>query len=131
MRYISFLLLILSASSYAQTWDLTVSSSAGNQYYLDRSSVKSSDGFIAYTQLTNYPSGYQINELKALSIVQKRLTDCKRNQFKTIETIAYSKVNATGDVIFTHKNTQSDWISINLDKITGDIQRKVCSSFRE
>jgi hypothetical protein len=126
MKKFILLLLLISTSSFGQVWDYKVVSTKGNEYYLDKNSIKHNGMLISYSQLANYPDGIDYNGKIFYSSVVSRLTDCVQNKFKTTKMIGYSDLNGKGQVIVVNNKPTMDWIFINMDKITGDIQKEVC-----
>lgn len=110
----------------AQIWHYAVESNSGAEYYLDKTSIRPKGNFTAYSQLSNYPDGFLYNKTIIRSMVQSRLTDCVENKFKTIGAVGYSDFDGKGNIVLVSSNPDSDWISIDMSKITGDIQREVC-----
>jgi len=119
-------LVFVSMTSIGQAWDFKVQSTKGNEYYLDMKSIKPKGSLITYSQLTNYPDGIDYNGKLFHSTIVSRLTDCVQNKFKTTKMIGYSDLNGKGQVIVTNDKPTVDWIVIDMDKITGNIQKEVC-----
>ena len=119
-------LVLVSMTSIGQTWDFKVQSTKGNEYYLDMKSIKRNGSLVSYNQLTNYQSGNDYNGKLFYSSIVSRLTDCVQNKFKTTKMIGYSDLNGKGQIIVTNDKPTVEWIVINMDKITGDIQKEVC-----
>lgn len=113
-------------SVHAQVWDPVIESNTGAVYFVNKDSIRPSGNFTAYTQLSNYSNGFTYNNRLVRSMVQSRITDCVANKFKTIGAIGYSELDAKGDIVLVSTKSDSDWIVINMAKITGDIQREVC-----
>jgi hypothetical protein len=126
MKKFTLLLLLISTSSFGQNWDFKVKSTKGNEYYVDMKSIKPKGSLISYVQLSNYPDGIDYNGKLFYSAVVSRVTDCVQNKFKTTRMIGYSDLNGKGQVIVTNEKPTVDWIVINMDKMTGEIQREVC-----
>jgi hypothetical protein len=76
--------------------------------------------------MSNYLDEYKYNKQIIRSIVQSRLSDCVENKFKTIGMIGYSEFDGRGNVVVVNSTPDRDWVVINMDKITGEIQREVC-----
>jgi len=119
-------LVLVSMTSIGQTWDFKVQSTKGNEYFLDMKSIKRNGSLVSYNQLTNYQSGNDYNGKLFYSSIVSRLTDCVQNKFKTTKMIGYSDLNGKGQIIVTNDKPTVDWIVINMDKITGDVQKEVC-----
>jgi hypothetical protein len=113
-------------SAHAQVWDSVVESNTGAVYFINKDSIRPSGDFTACTQLSNYSNGFTYNNRLVRSMVQSRLTDCVANKFKTIGAIGYSELDAKGDIVLVSTKSDSDWILINMTKITSDIQKEVC-----
>ena len=126
MKKLLLFLLFSSTLSFGQSWDLKVQSTVGNEYYLDMTSIKQKGSLISYSQLTNYPDGIDYNRTLFHSTVVSRLTDCVENKFKTLGMIGYSDFYGKGKIVVVNTKPTKDWIIINMNKITGDIQREVC-----
>ena len=126
MKKLLLFLLFSSTLSFGQSWDLKVQSTLGNEYYLDMTSIKQKGSLISYSQLTNYPDGIDYNGTLFHSTVVSRLTDCVENKFKTLGMIGYSDFDGKGKIVVVNTKPTKDWIIINMNKITGDIQREVC-----
>lgn len=122
---LTFLLIAINPA-HAQIWDSVVESNTGTEYFIDKDSVRPNGSLMAYSQLSNYSKGFTYNKKLVRSMVQSRLTDCVANKFKTIGAIGYSELDAKGDVVLVSSKPDSDWIVINMSKITGDIQKEVC-----
>jgi len=103
-----------------------VGSTSDTQYYLDKTSIRPNGSLISYSQMSNYPNGYKYNDKVIYSFVQSRLTDCVDNKFKTVDMIGYSEFNGKGDIFFVSSNLDREWVLINMDKVTGEIQKEVC-----
>ena len=119
-------LFFVSMTSIGQTWDFKVQSTKGNEYYLDMKMIKRNGSMVSYNQLTNYPDGIDYNGKILYSIIVSRLTDCVNNKFKTTKMIGYSDFNGKGQIIVTNEKPTVNWVVINMDKITGDVQKEVC-----
>jgi hypothetical protein len=127
MKFITFLFtLIITTNSFGQNWDFNVQSTKGNEYFLDMKTIKQNGSMVSYNQLANYPDGIDYNGKLLYSIIVSRLTDCVNNKFKTTKMIGYSDFNGKGQIIVTNEKPTVNWVVINMDKITGDIQREVC-----
>ena len=128
MNKVIFSTILLGASTlcFGQIWDYVVGSTANTQYYLDRTSIRPSGPYISYTQLSNFQEERKYNNMNLRSMVQSRLADCGANKFKTIGMIGYSEFDAKGVILVVSSNPDREWVVINMDKITGDIQREVC-----
>ena len=125
MYKLAIFLLLVCNSSYAQIWD-PITTSKDAEYFVDRGSIRLDGSLIAYSQLSNYPHGYKYGDKTVYSIVQSRLTDCVKNRFKTIGFIGYSSFDGKGDILVVSTSRERDWVSINMNKITGEIQNEVC-----
>ena len=126
MKNFLLILLLISKLSFGQNWEFKVQSSKGNEYFLDMKTIKRNGSLVTYNQLVNYPEGIDYNGKIFYSSVVSRITDCIQNKFKTTKMIGYSDLNGKGQVIVTNEKPTVDWIVINMDKITGDIQKEVC-----
>ena len=117
--------LLVCGTSHAQVWN-PIASSKDADYFLDRGSVRLVGGFISYSQLSNYPDGYRYGDNLIYSMVQSRLSDCIQNKFKTVGFVGYANFDGKGDILVVSTSRDRDWVSINMNKITGEIQREVC-----
>jgi len=126
MRIFFLILLFFCSPSFCQIWDPVVGSTSDTQYYLDRTSIRPNGSLISYSQMSNYPNGYKYNDKVIYSIVQSRLTDCVGNKFKTVGMIGYSEFNGKGDIFVVSSNLDREWVLINMDKVSGEIQKEVC-----
>ena len=118
--------MLLSSPSYAQVWVHVVDDTKGVEYYVDQTSIQPKGSLKSYSQLSNYPEGRPYNEKVLNSTVQFRLTDCVKNNFKTVGMIGYSDFDGKGDIVVVSSTPDREWVVINMDKITGDVQREVC-----
>lgn len=111
---------------YAQIWEFQAQSNSGTEYYIDKLSLRLDGRLISFSQLSNYSDGLKFNNILIKSMVQSRVTDCVQNRIKTIGSMGYSDFDGKGEILLISSKLDSDWISINMNKITGIIQSQVC-----
>ena len=126
MKFFIFALLLLSSTASAQIWDYLVTSSAGTAYYIDSASVKKKDGVVNYTQLINYPNGYDSKKLNIHSIQQVRQIDCLKDLIKTVSMIAYENENAKGNIQTLSIGHEYKWIKVNENSVSSLYRDEVC-----
>ena len=125
MKRLILLVLLFSSSSYGQVWDHVVDSK-DTEYYLDKTSIRPNGSYISYSQMSNYLDGYKHNKQLIRSIIQSRLSDCVENKFRSVGIVGYSQFNGKGDILVVSSKPDREWVSIDMTKITGQIQREVC-----
>lgn len=126
IKKLIFILFFISTNSFGQVWIHVVEDKKGIEYYVDQNSIRPNGDLIFYSQLSNYPEGRTYNNKVLHSTVQSRLTDCIGNKFKTIGMIGYSDFDGKGDTLLVSSTPDREWVVINMNKITGDVQREVC-----
>lgn len=119
-------LVFFMGSASAQIWQYVAKSDAGTEYYLDKNTMGPQGRMYSYSQLSNYVSGIEYNNKLIRSLVATRISDCVENKFRTIRAVGYSDHDGKGKQILISSNLESDWIMINMEKITGYIQSEVC-----
>jgi len=77
MRIYLFSLILVTNTAFGQIWDYIITSNAGTLYYIEPASVVKKDEIVTYTQLLNYPNGYDTKNPEIRSVVQTKQIDCK------------------------------------------------------
>jgi hypothetical protein len=126
MRFFLLSLSLISSTVSAQIWDYLVTSSSGVSYYIDPASIVTREGVVNYTQLVNYPSGYDSGKQNIRSIQQIKQIDCKNNLIKTISMIGYEYENAKGGIQTLSVGSEYKPLKINENSISGLYKDEVC-----
>lgn len=126
MKILPIFLLLLSTTTYAQVWEYMITSEAGTEYYIDPTSISKKDDVITYTQLLNYPKGYDSKNPDIHSIQHTKQINCENNKSRTISMIAYEKENLKGDVLTLSVGRETKWEEINKNSILELYKKEVC-----
>ena len=123
--------IILTAIHYpnlvsAQIWDHLVTTKEATEYLVDPASIVKKENTVRYTQLINYPKGYDESNRNILSIQQFKEIDCKDDLIKTISMIAYSEMNARGNILTLSVGRENKILKINQNSVTGLYKDEVC-----
>lgn len=126
MKFLPIAFLLASSISYAQIWDYVITSEAGTIYFIDPISIVKNDDVVTYSQLLNYPNGYDSKNRKIHSIQHTKQINCKDNTSRTISMIAYEKENLKGDVLTLSVGRETAWSQINKNSILSLYREEVC-----
>lgn len=126
MRIYLFLLLLVTNTAFAQIWDYIITSKAGTLYYIEPASVVKKDEVVTYTQLLNYPNGYDAKNPEIHSVVHTKQIDCRGDISRTLTMIAYSKENARGNIESLSVGRETKWQKINENSILSLYKNEVC-----
>ena len=126
MKALILALTFLSSTVSAQIWDYLITSGSGTSYYIDPASIVKKDDIVNYTQLINYPNGYDSDNQKIHSIQQFKQIDCLKDLIKTISMIAYEHENAKGNIQTLSVGHEYKTLKINENSISGLYRDEVC-----
>ena len=126
MRIYLLLLLLITNTAFAQIWDYIITSNAGTLYYIEPVSIVKKDEVVTYTQLLNYPNGYDVKNPEIHSVVHAKQIDCSRNISRTLTMIAYGKENARGSIETLSVGRETKWEEINQNSILSLYKNEVC-----
>lgn len=126
MRIYLLLLLLITNTAFAQIWDYIITSNAGTLYYIEPVSIVKKDEVVTYTQLLNYPNGYDVKNPEIHSVVHTKQIDCSRNISRTLTMIAYGKENARGSIETLSVGRETKWEEINQNSILSLYKNEVC-----
>lgn len=126
MRVLFFLMSLISCVASAQIWDYLITSGSGASYYIDPASIIMKGDIVNYTQLINYPNGYDLDNQKIHSIQQVKQIDCKNNLIRTISMIAYEHENAKGNIQTLSVGREYQSLMVNENSISGLYRDEVC-----
>ena len=118
--------MLVSKQVYAQIWDHLVTTKETTEYFIDPASVIKKGNIVRYTQLINYPRGYDDTNRNILSIQQFKEIDCKNDLIKTISMIAYDKINAKGNISTLSVGRENKTLKINQNSVSGLYKEEVC-----
>jgi hypothetical protein len=110
----------------AQIWDHLVTTKEATEYLIDPASIVKKGNTVSYTQLINYPKGYDDANRSILSIQQFKEIDCKNDLIKTISMIAYSEMNARGNILTLSVGRENKILKINQNSVSGLYKDEVC-----
>ena len=126
MRIYLVLLLLITNTAFAQIWDYIITSKAGTLYYIEPSSIVKNDEVVTYTQLLNYPNGYDAKNPEIRSVVHSKQIDCRNDISRTLTMIAYNKEDAKGDIQTLSVGQETRWLKINQNSILSLYKNEVC-----
>ena len=126
MRFCLIALLLTSNTALAQIWSYVITSNARTVYFIDPASVTKQDGVATYTQLLNYPDGYDSKNPEIHSIKHTKQIDCLNNISRTLTMIAYNKEDAKGDIQTLSVGQETRWLKINQNSILSLYKNEVC-----
>jgi len=126
MRLCLIALLLVSNTALAQIWHYIITSDAGTAYFLDPASVIKQDALVTYTQLLNYPDGYDSKNREIHSIRHTKQIDCSDNISRTLTMIAYSKEGAEGRIETLSIGQETKWQKINQNSILSLYKTQLC-----
>ena len=110
----------------AQIWDHLITTKETTEYFIDPASIVKKGNIVRYTQLINYPKGYdEVNE-NIHSIQQFKQIDCREELITTISMIAYSGINARGNILTFSVGRENKELKINQNSISGLYKNEVC-----
>jgi hypothetical protein len=118
--------ILISKTATAQIWDHLVTVKETTEYFIDPASIEKKGNKVRYTQLINYPRGYDDANRNILSIQQFKEIDCKNDLIKTISMIAYDKINAKGNISTLSVGRENKTLKINQNSISGLYKDEVC-----
>jgi hypothetical protein len=118
--------MLVSKPVSAQIWDHLITLKDATEYLIDPASVIKKESIVRYTQLINYPKGYDGASRNILSIQQFKEIDCKDNLIKTISMIAYSEMNARGNILTLSVGRENKMLKINQNSVSGLYKDEVC-----
>jgi hypothetical protein len=110
----------------AQIWDHLITTKETTEYYIDPASIVKKENIVRYTQLINYPKGYDDANQNIHSIQQFKQINCKEELITTISMIAYSGINARGDILTLSVGRENKLLKINQNSISGLYRDEVC-----
>jgi hypothetical protein len=126
MKVLIFALSFISNTVSAQIWDYLITSSSGIAYFIDPASINMKGDLVNYTQLINYPKGYDSGNQNIHSIQQVKQIDCKNNLIRTISMIAYEHENAKGNIQTLSIGREYQSLKVNENSISGLYKDQVC-----
>jgi len=126
MKVLILALTFISSTVSAQIWDYLITSSSGIAYFIDPTSINVKGDLVNYTQLINYPKGYDSGNQNIHSIQQVKQIDCKNNLIRTISMIAYEHENAKGNIQTLSIGREYQSIKVNENSISGLYKDQVC-----
>lgn len=126
MRIYLFSLLLVTNAAFAQIWDYIITSKAGTLYYIEPASIIKKDEVVTYTQLLNYPKGYDAKNPEIHSVVHTKQIDCNNDISRTLTMIAYAKEDAKGSIATLSVGRETDWQKINQNSILSLYRNEVC-----
>lgn len=126
MKILPIFLLLFCSAAYAQAWEYMITSEAGTVYYIDPASILKKDDVITYTQLLNYPKGFDSKNADIHSIQHTKQINCINNKSRTISMIAYENENLKGDVLTLSVGRETKWEEINVNSILELYKKEVC-----
>jgi hypothetical protein len=112
--------------AFAQIWDHLITTKEATEYLIDPASIVKKGDIVRYTQLINYPKGYDEVNQNILSIRQFKEIDCKNNFIKTISMIAYSEKGAKGNILTLSVGRENKILKINQNSVSGLYKEEVC-----
>jgi hypothetical protein len=118
--------LLISKPVSAQIWDHLVTTKEEAEYLIDPASIVKKGNIVRYTQLINYPKGYDDANRSIFSIQQFKEIDCKNDLIKTIAMIAYSEMNARGNILTLSVGRENKILRINQNSVSGLYKDEVC-----
>jgi len=129
MRFFFITLLMVSNTVLAQAWEFVTTSKTGTIYFIDSLTIIKEDKLVFFTQLLNYPNGYDPENHEIKSVRLSKQIDCKNNTSKTLTMIAYSKEDAKGDIQTLSIGKETEWIQINQNSILSLYKNKACQPY--
>lgn len=126
MKVLILALSLISSAASAQIWDHLITSGSGTAYYIDPASIIMKGDKVNYTQLINYPNGYDSDNQMIHSIQQVKQIDCKNNLIRTISMIAYEHENAKGNIQTLSIGREYQSLKVNENSISGLYRDEVC-----
>ena len=126
MKFLILELTLISSTASAQIWDYLITSSAGTAYFIDPASIQKKDGVVNYTQLINYPNGYDSENKKIHSIQQVKQIDCIKGLIKTVSMIAYENENAKGNILTLSVGREYKWMKVNENSVSSVYRDEIC-----
>jgi hypothetical protein len=117
---------LISKTASAQIWDHLVTTKEATEYLIDPASIVKKVNIVRYTQLINYPKGHDDANRNILSIQQFKEIDCKNDLIKTISMIAYSEMNARGNILTLSVGRENKILKINQNSVSGLYKDEVC-----
>jgi hypothetical protein len=117
---------LVSKSVSAQIWDHLITTKEATEYFIDPASIVKKGNTVRYTQLINYPNGYDDANRNILSIQQFKEIDCKEHLIKTFSMIAYSGMNAKGNILTLSVGREHKVLKINQNSISDLYKDQVC-----
>ncbi len=118
--------MLVSKPVSAQIWDHLITLKDATEYMIDPASIVKKESIVRYTQLINYPKGYDDASRNIFSIQQFKEIDCKDNLIKTISMIAYSEMNARGSILTLSVGRENKLLKINQNSVSGLYKDEVC-----
>jgi hypothetical protein len=122
-----FIVLVQKPAS-AQIWNHLVTTKETIEYFIDPASIVKKGNMVRYTQLVNYPKGYDDENRNILSIQQFKEIDCKDSLIKTVSMIAYDEKNAKGNILTLSVGRENKTLKINQNSISGLYKDEVCQN---
>lgn len=126
MKTLILILLLASNSALSQTWDYLVTTKSETSYFIDSASIAKDGVLVRFSQLINYPNGYDLKNLNIHSIQQVKKIDCLSGLIKTISMIGYDRENAVGKILTASVGREYEWIRINTNSVSGIYRERVC-----
>ena len=126
MKVLLLALTLVASTASAQIWDYLITSNSGATYYIDPASINMKGDMVNYTQLINYPNGYDSDNHKIHSIQQVKQIDCKENLIRTISMIAYEHENAKGNIQTLSIGREYQSLKVNENSISALYRDQVC-----
>jgi hypothetical protein len=118
--------ILISKTAAAQIWDHLVTTKETTEYFIDPASIVKKGNIVRYTQLINYPKGYDDANRNILSIQQFREIDCMNDLIKTISMIAYDGMSAKGNILTFSVGRENKILKINQNSVSGLYKDEVC-----
>lgn len=128
MRILAALIstMLISKPLSAQIWNHLVTTNGTTEYFIDPATIVKKENMVRYTQLINYPKGYDDLSRNILSIQLFKEIDCKDNLIKTISMIAHSEMNAMGNILALSVGRENKILKINQNSVSGLYKDVVC-----
>ena len=132
LAFIVFFIFVLCSSLLipkpvsAQIWDHLITTKETTEYFIDPASIVKKGNIVRYTQLINYPKGYDDANQNIHSIQQFKQIDCEEELITTVSMIAYDQKNAKGNILTLSVGRENKILKINQNSISDLYKNEVC-----
>ena len=116
--------LMLSFNSYGEWTKFSDSLFLNTTFYIDKDTIKESDGHVYFWELDDYSKPNPYGELSGKI---RRQANCKENQYKTLSFISYKQNMGTGEGEEEAPSNYDEWIDTTSESILNKMINYACS----